>query len=309
MEDFQAALAAVSANGATRIIKQPEPLPAQQDPPVKPAPALPHKMSPKWLWASAAAVILLLVTGVVAKFSKPAVTEPEKTESIKKEQTLPSPQPAPSPVAQPNWVGRWQAVINDGSRQWTCVTENYSNGEYRFLSGCPQPFANERGKFESAGNGTWKLRANSGRTDQGTYRVISADQVEMTGTLGTAIWTRAKGAPGEPAQASLPRTPPRNEERQQPAAVKPRPPLTRDRPHHDPVKEGWQRQQAEWEQQRRQQDLEERQRQAQIAQQRRQQELQERQAQQQREFQEREAQRQRDQVIREGANLIQKLFR
>jgi hypothetical protein len=208
------------------------------------------------------------------------------------------PQPPPA-VAIPNMIGTWQTVVSDGVRRRTCVTENAANGEYRFSASCPPPFANERGKGEMSADGTWRLRSYSGRTDQGTYRVISADQVEMTGQLGTAVWTRMQ-------------TPPDNR-----AAPNPAPPpqrRVRDQPRSAPaqVQDDWRQQEAErralQEQRRRQQqEALERQRQAQFEQQ---QQRQFEQQQRQRQVQEQQTQRQQqDRMIQEGAKIIQDLFR
>jgi hypothetical protein len=82
--------------------------------------------------------------------------------------------------------------LTDGFTQWDCFNENFPNGEYQFSPTCPPPFSLERGRFQASGDGTWRLQAYSGRRDFGTYRVISANQVEITGQLGTVVWTRIR---------------------------------------------------------------------------------------------------------------------
>jgi hypothetical protein len=103
--------------------------------------------------------------------------------------TVSSP-PAPAPVAptiQPKWTGKWRAVLSDGFNKWTCISEQFPNGEYQLSATCPPPFNLERGKFQASDDGTWKLQAYSGRQNYGTYRMITADQVEMTGLLGKVV--------------------------------------------------------------------------------------------------------------------------
>lgn len=101
------------------------------------------------------------------------------------------PSPA-APIMQPRWVGKWRAVLSDGFKKWTCISEQFPNGEYQLSATCPPPFNLERGKFQASGDGTWKLQAYSGRQDYGTYRMITPDQVEMTGMLGKVLWERVK---------------------------------------------------------------------------------------------------------------------
>jgi hypothetical protein len=208
------------------------------------------------------------------------------------------PQPSPNipsgaaPAATvPNLTGRWQTIINDGRRSWTCISENFSNGDYRFSAGCPPPFTNERGRGELTADGTWKLEATSGRTDSGTYRVISPNQIEMTGRLGTAVWSRVQTPSRQVPQAQGVTAPRVSRE-----------PL-RAQPLANPAQEDWQRQDAQRralleEQRRQRQEALERQRQVQL----------EQQQQRQREYQERQAQRQQDQILQEGAKVIQRLF-
>lgn len=97
-----------------------------------------------------------------------------------------------APIVQPRWVGKWRAVLSDGFKKWTCISEQFPTGEYQLSATCPPPFNLERGKFEASGDGTWKLQAYSGRQDYGTYRMITPDQVEMTGLLGKVVWERVK---------------------------------------------------------------------------------------------------------------------
>jgi hypothetical protein len=237
----------------------------------------------------------LFAVALAVEFGKP-VPEEKKIEPIaaQKEEPAIVPKAAPPntpkadvvPTAAPNLVGTWRTVINDGFRTWNCLSENFSNGEYRFAPSCPPPFANERGRTELGADGTWKLKSHAGRMDYGTYRVINQDQLEMTGLLGTAVWTRVPPASNRQVSPATnvrdrsnapPYSPPARDDRQTREAQR-RAQLERDR--------------------RRQEDLAERQRQAQIEQQRRQQE-----------FQQQQAQRQQEQLIQEGAKAFQQLLR
>jgi hypothetical protein len=128
--------------------------------------------------------------------------------------------------------------------------------------------------------------------------MISANQVEMTGQLGTAVWTRQLG--GNRSSAGDRQPPSRQEPRQAVPVRQPAPREVYVKPVN-PAEEDWQKQQAlrraEIEQRREQERLE-RLRQAEIERQRRQEQL-----------QEREGQRQREQLINEGSRMIQQLFR
>lgn len=314
IEDLQAALTVGASSpveegprnfdGATRIVRDKE-TSTYAEPPVAAegsrAPVASGAV-PKWLWVGGVALSLLIVAGITIKNREPQPPELPKQQitstPIKETGAVPSPNVPPgaapaSPVTVPNMLGRWQAVINDGRRSWTCVSENFPSGEYRFLANCPPPLANERGRGELSADGKWKLQANSGRTDFGTYRVISPNQVEMTGQLGTAMWTKVQTASRQTSHGQAVTAPARSFREPQ-----------RGQSLSNPVEDDWQRRDAERrliveEQRRERQEAIERQRQAQI----------EQQQQRQREYQERQGQRQQEQIIQEGTRAIERLFR
>ena len=221
MEDFQSALASASSSAGqvTRIVQEGE-LSAQQTRPSKANPWLTVLQLPRWAGISAAgAIAVAAVLGFfLVRSPEPSSqtagqvpTAPNLPPSAGQPASAALAAPETSPVAsaaQPNWVGKWKTIMNQNSRSWTCTTENSPSGDYRFSSRCPPPLAGEKGKVELASNGTWKLQSISGRTDQGTYRVITPDQVEMSGQLGTAVWVRvANTAKPQPQQASSKATP------------------------------------------------------------------------------------------------------
>jgi serine/threonine protein kinase len=298
MEDFQSAITSAELSGKTRVLRR-------KDEPVPP------KKIPKWVWASGAAVVVAIALTFGLRKNEPPLTQssavPERSGQAEPKPAAPQPAPKAAPpqsaptgksaaadAASPNMVGTWRTVIHDGFRTWNCLSEHSPNGEYRLAASCPPPFANERGRGMMAADGTWKLQADSGRTDYGTYRVISADQIEITGQLGTALWTKVQ--PSQNRQSSPPRS-------------------ARERPRQQsstsPVSDDWQAQQAQRtlqleqqrrlqaeQQRRRQEEQLERQRQAQLEQQRRQQE-----------FQQQQAQRQQEQLMQDGAKILQQFLR
>jgi serine/threonine protein kinase len=281
MEDFQEALALSPVEeGATRIIKDKEIASPRLESPSPPL-AIPRPSTPrKWLWPVGIAAGLVLATIVTLSLRKTGTVE------------VPKEKPEPVSVAIPNMTGTWQTVINDGFRTRTCVSENAPNGEYRFSSSCPPPLTNERGRGELFANGTWKLQSYTGRSDNGTYRVLSEDQVEMTGQLGTAVWTRVQAATKQASQGAGGAPSRRVRD------------LPRSQVYSAPSQEDWQRQEAQRrafadQQRRQQQEALERQRQIQF----------EQQQQRQKDLQERQAKRQQEQLIQEGAKAIQQLFR
>ncbi len=312
IEDFQNALGQVTRNISDRE------MPVQETRNPKGSPLLTILQLPQWAWFSAAgtlaaAVLAFFFLGspnppsqTVAQSSTPPSQPISTNQPTRTEQPAPGARAAPAasetnPAAAPaqvNWVGKWKTIMNQNSRSWTCTTENSPSGDYRFSSQCPPPLAREKGKVELASNGTWKLQSISGRTDQGTYRVITPDQVEMSGQLGTAVWVRvASTAKTQPQQASSKTTPTAKRtqrERSQPSIARESNPYP-TQPSSYPSRNERAQQQAQEDQIRRQQEWQEQQRRAQEEQLKRQQEQQ--------------SQQQTEQLINQGINILRQFGR
>ena len=85
----------------------------------------------------------------------------------------------------PALVGTWKTKTVLDGRKWTFTYVIGESEHYRFTSVTTD--GNVRAK-----NGRWSLRSPTGYGDHGTYTFSGADSVAITGTLGTAIWKRAK---------------------------------------------------------------------------------------------------------------------
>lgn len=98
-------------------------------------------------------------------------------------------------------VGRWQTQFG----QLTLVFQPRADGHYTTTFAGPHAPSAESGRFE-ARDGRWKLAADNGRTDAGSYRFITPDTVIIQGRTGALTWVRSKGvasAQGSPASTAV----------------------------------------------------------------------------------------------------------
>jgi hypothetical protein len=90
-------------------------------------------------------------------------------------------------------IGSWMspAVVNNVPIQLTMTVDE--NG-----LGTVNSSLRDRGRY-SSGRGQWTMTNSAGQTLRGTYTLTSADEMSMTGPLGTATWRRDPGSPSDPA--------------------------------------------------------------------------------------------------------------
>jgi hypothetical protein len=96
--------------------------------------------------------------------------------------TLPA---APVDQAHPVMLGVWRAIVVQGGLSWTLTIQNNPDGTYHFSG-------------QTEDNGTcvvaeqrWRtLSAVTGQSNAGTYRIVDARNVEITGANGPTLWQR-----------------------------------------------------------------------------------------------------------------------
>jgi len=92
-------------------------------------------------------------------------------------------------VADPAMVGRWRASLPAGAGEFDWTLDIKADGHYFSMvrgPGAITPPA-ETGQIGFA-NGTWHLKSDGGRTDQGICAVIDQDSVILKGQKGAAVW-------------------------------------------------------------------------------------------------------------------------
>jgi TIR domain-containing protein len=85
--------------------------------------------------------------------------------------------------ANPVMLGLWRATFVQGGLSWTAAVQNNSNGTYHY-----EARAEESGVCSYADQRWHCTSTVTGRSDGGTYRVIDAGSIEITGANGTGIW-------------------------------------------------------------------------------------------------------------------------
>lgn len=102
--------------------------------------------------------------------------------------------PATMPVKQTEVreAERWQAILRIGGHKYVCVNVTQPDGRYRLGRGCPPPVAGETGQTTIGADGTWAIRADSGRVDHGTIEWIDADTFIAHSATGSVRWKRVK---------------------------------------------------------------------------------------------------------------------
>jgi TIR domain len=92
-----------------------------------------------------------------------------------------------SPVDQANPVmlGTWRAATVQSGVTWTLTIENRPDGTYHY-----QARAEDNGTCAAADQRWRTTSAVTGQSNAGTYRVVDARDVEITGTSGPVTWQR-----------------------------------------------------------------------------------------------------------------------
>jgi hypothetical protein len=98
-------------------------------------------------------------------------------------------------VIDPRLVGTWQLKVPSPAGEALWIWEVRANGTYNFhIEGIPGFAAAHSGRIR-AKDGRWNQQSNGKEiADGGTYEVIDANRIRVTGTLGTAIWQRKTSA-------------------------------------------------------------------------------------------------------------------
>ena len=90
---------------------------------------------------------------------------------------------APIDQANPVMLGVWIATVVQGGLTWTVTVQNNPDGTYHDVAPTEDSgscvFANHKWRTTSA---------VTGRSNIGTYRVVDARDVEITGPDGSAVW-------------------------------------------------------------------------------------------------------------------------
>jgi len=92
---------------------------------------------------------------------------------------------APLDQNNPDMVGLWQASVVQNGLTWNFAIRNNPDGTYQF-----------KGQTQDGGNcvfanNQWQIISTiTGQTTQGTYQVIDANDIQLTGPNGPAVWHR-----------------------------------------------------------------------------------------------------------------------
>jgi tetratricopeptide (TPR) repeat protein len=87
-------------------------------------------------------------------------------------------------------VGTWTLEFKNAQGTWTLTWSIHADGRYGASTRGPATLPHEAGAMQARG-GTWSLKADAGRVDEGTYEAVDADTLSMAGRLGPGRWTRA----------------------------------------------------------------------------------------------------------------------
>jgi len=91
----------------------------------------------------------------------------------------------PVDQANPVMLGTWRATTLQSGVNWTLTIENRPDGTYHY-----QARAEDNGTC-AASDQRWRTTsAVTGQSNAGTYRVVDARDVEITGTSGPVTWQR-----------------------------------------------------------------------------------------------------------------------
>ena len=87
--------------------------------------------------------------------------------------------------AHPVMLGTWRATIEQNGTSWTLTIQNNSDGTYHYRAR-----AEDNGTCVFADQKWRTVSAITGATNSGTYRVIDAGTLEVTGANGPTTWRR-----------------------------------------------------------------------------------------------------------------------
>jgi hypothetical protein len=87
--------------------------------------------------------------------------------------------------ASPVMLGTWRATVVQGGTTWTLTIQNNPDGTYHY-----QGRTEDNGSCVVADQHWRTTSAVTGQSNTGTYRVVDARNVEITGANGPAIWQR-----------------------------------------------------------------------------------------------------------------------
>jgi hypothetical protein len=91
----------------------------------------------------------------------------------------------PVDQAHPVMLGTWRAATVQSGVSWTLTIENRPDGTYHY-----EARAEDNGTC-AASDQRWRtISAVTGQSNAGTYRVVDARDVEITGTSGAVTWQR-----------------------------------------------------------------------------------------------------------------------
>lgn len=124
---------------------------------------------------------------------------------------------APARAEDARMIGTWSCTVSKKEGTWKIIWEQGGSGLYRSVVSGPGYIPEEWGLF-TAGGGKYNVKARNGRTDVGTYKIDSPDQMTLVGQTGeVTVWHRLndkdKWPPGQPwpaipAPQAMPYIPP-----------------------------------------------------------------------------------------------------
>lgn len=105
-------------------------------------------------------------------------------------------------------IGTWECTIQKKEGTWKILWVLGGSGLYHSTISGPGYVPDEWGFFES-GNGKWGVKARGGRTDVGTYKLVSASEMVLVGQdHQTSVWRRVNDADVYPVGKPWPAIPP-----------------------------------------------------------------------------------------------------
>ncbi len=182
--------------------------PASTDPAAARNPASESPAGAAWLTpaiASGAALVVALLVAVIIRGAP--VADNTEISSPADAKVNPDDSPAPEGVNKPRFsgaavAGLWEIYVPNPqglTARWTL--EFTSDGSYRFSD--ESNGASHSGSYQSSGgswtlSGKWTsspfLATGTPFEDNGTYRMLDAETMELSGRYGAGVWRRASSA-------------------------------------------------------------------------------------------------------------------
>jgi len=85
----------------------------------------------------------------------------------------------------PVMLGIWRSTIQQGDVTWTLTIQNNPDGSFHYRGQ-----AEDNGTCMFANQRWWTTSAVTGQSNTGTYRIMDARTVEITGATGPTPWQR-----------------------------------------------------------------------------------------------------------------------